>query len=395
MMSDEETQGFTTRALNAGGAEPVREGPLSPPIYQSATFAFEDMEHFAAVAKAKVSGGYLYSRWANPTVDALARTIAALEGAEAAACYASGMGAINAVLRSLLSDGDHLVAARQLYGGSFGLINTALPRSGVDVTFVDITDQAQVEAALRTETKALYCETIGNPRLPVADLHGLAGIAHAHDVPLVVDATFTPPCLLQPLAHGADLSLHSATKYIGGHSDVTAGVVSGAAEMIERIRLRNLETGAVLAPLEAWLTSRGLQTLALRMDRICGTALAMAEMFEAHAGVEQVIYPGLPSHPQHAVAQGILRNGSGGMIAIELAGGTEAGRRVMERLRIARAAASLGGTHTLVVHPASVTHTQLGREERERAGVSDGLLRISVGIEDVADLMLDFEQALA
>ncbi|MCA1831316.1 MAG: PLP-dependent aspartate aminotransferase family protein [Actinomycetota bacterium] len=395
-MNDDDLLGFTTRALNSSApGEPVREMPLAEPIYQSATFSFDDMEHFAAVGKSKVSGGYLYSRWANPTVDALARTIAALEGAEAAACYASGMGAIAAVLTSILGRGDHLVAARQLYGGTFGFINRSLLRDGVDTEFVDITDHAAVRAAIRRETKALYCETIGNPMLPVADLASLATIAHEHGFPLIVDATFTPPCLLQPLAYGVDLSIHAATKYLAGHGDVLAGVVSGTQEAIERIRLDNVETGAVLAPWEAWLTLRGVQTLALRLERICRNAESLASMFEEHAGVDRVFYPGLGSHPQHVIAQSLLKRGAGGMMAIELSGGIEAGRRFMERLRIARAAASLGSTHTLVVHPASVTHTQLTRAQREVTGISDGLVRISVGIEDAADLLLDFDQALA
>jgi len=391
-----EELGFTTRALNAArDARAVEQEPLSEPIYQSATFAFEDMEDFAAVSKSKISGGYLYSRWANPTVDALARTIAAMEGAEASACYASGMGAIGGVLTTLLGSGQHVVASTSLYGGTFGILSHKLPKFGVDATLVDITDLDVVEAAFRPETKMLYAETIGNPNLPVADLDALAGIARAHSVPLVVDATFTPPCLLRPLEHGADVSIHSATKYIGGHSDVTAGVVSGTAETIGRLRMANIDDGAVLAPFEAWLTLRGTHTLALRTERICNSALALARSLEAHPAVGRVFYPGLESHPQHDVAKRLLPNGFGGMVAVDLAGGLEAGRRAMERLRVACAAASLGGTHTLVVHPASVTHTQLTREERERTGITDGMLRISVGIEDAQDLLDDFRQALS
>lgn len=391
-----EDLGFTTRALNPGGEpDELRSDPLSPPIYQSATFAFDDMEHFAAVAKTKVSGGYLYSRWANPTVDHLARVVATLEGAEAAACFASGMGAINGVLGALTAGGDHVVGASQLYGGTHSLMAKMLPRGGVSTTLVDITDHAAVASAFRPETKVLYCETIGNPTLPVADVEALSGIAHEHGVPLVVDATFTPPNLLQPLAHGADVSVHSATKYLGGHSDVTAGVVSSSRETVERVRMHAIDTGPVLAPLEAWLTARGIQTLALRVDRICSSALALARMFEAHDAVERVHYPKLESHPQYELARKLLPRGGGGMLAIEVVGGVEAGRRVMERLRIARPAASLGSSHTLVVHPASVTHTQLSRVQREELGITDGLLRVSVGIEDEDDLIADFEQALS
>jgi methionine-gamma-lyase len=305
------------------------------------------------------------------------------------------MGAIAATLTSLLGRGDHLVAATQLYGGTYAFLNRSLSRDGVEIDFVDVTDPSVVEPAFRPETKALYCETIGNPTLAVANIEELAALSHRHGVPLVVDATFTPPCLLQPIAYGVDLSIHAATKYLAGHGDVLAGVVSGRAEMVDRIRLDNLETGAVLAPMEAWLTLRGVQTLGLRMERICASAAKIAEMFESDERVHRVFYPGLASHPQSDVAERLLPAGAGGMIAIELAGGIEAGRRFMERLRIARPAASFGSTHTLVVHPASVTHTQLGRADRERAGITDGLVRISVGIEDAGDLLGDFDQALA
>jgi methionine-gamma-lyase len=388
--------GFTTRALNPErDADALRSSPLSEPIYQAATFAFDDMEHFASVAKTKTSGGYLYSRWANPTVDALGRIVASLEGAEAAACFASGMGAIHSTLTALTAAGDHVVSASQLYGGTHSIMARLLPGAGVETTLVDVTDHDAVVAAFRPETRVLYCETIGNPTLPVADLDALAAIAHDRGALVVVDSTFTPPSLLRPLAHGVDVSLHSATKYIGGHSDVTAGVVSASDEIVQRIRMHAIDTGPVLAPVEAWLTARGVQTMALRVERICANALALARMFEAHEAVERVHYPKLESHPQYDLARRLLPRGAGGMIAIEVAGGVEGGRRVMERVRVAKAAASLGSNHTLVVHPASVTHTQLTRAQRESLGITDGMLRVSVGIEDQDDLLADFEQALA
>jgi methionine-gamma-lyase len=390
-----EELGFTTRALNASSnAEEVGQSPLSAPIYQTATFAFEDMDDFAAVSETKISGGYLYSRWANPTVDALGRTVAAMEGADAAACYASGMGAISGALTALLSEGDHVVSSTALYGGTFGVMSKKLPRRGVAVSMVDVADLDAVKQAMRPETKVVYAETIGNPNLPVADVDALAGLAHEHGALLVVDATFTPPCLLRALDHGADLVVHSATKYLGGHHDVTAGVASGSAGLVGRLRMAGIEDGAILAPMEAWLTLRGTQTLALRVERICASALALARRFEDHGAVNRVWYPGLESHPHHDLARRLLSGGFGGMVCVDLAGGLEAGRRTMERLRIAKPAASLGGVHTLVVHPATVTHTQLDRVERERAGITDGMLRISVGIEDTADLVADFEQAL-
>ncbi len=391
-MTDRE-RGFSTRAVHSDAGD-VTERPLAPPIYQAATFAFDDMDAFADVGQRKIDGGYLYSRWANPTVDALARTIASLEGAEATACFASGMGAIHATLLSLLASGDHLVAARQVYGGTHGLLGSALARAGIASATVDVTDLAAVEAAFTERTRVLFAETIGNPTLPVADLEALADVAHARGAALVVDATFTPPCALRPLEHGVDLVIHSATKYLSGHSDVTAGVVSGARERIEAIRLLSIDLGAVLAPLEAWLCARGVQTLALRWDRICENASAIARDLAEMRGVRRVWYPGLADHPQHDLAKRLLGERFGGMVAFELDGGYEAGRRFLERVRLCRPAASLGGTKTLVVHPASITHTQLSPEERAAAGVTDGMIRMSVGIEDAADLIDDVREAI-
>jgi methionine-gamma-lyase len=392
----EDRRGFTTRSVHTSRTtEPVVEEPASVPIYQSAPFIFSDMEQFAAVGKAKIAGGYLYTRWGNPTVDALARTIASLEGAEASACFASGMGAIHATVASCVEAGEHVVTARQIYGGTFGLFSEILPRTGVDVTFVDVTDHDEVAGAFRETTRVLYFETIGNPTLPVADVDALVEVGHRRGATVIVDATFTTPYLMTALEHGVDLVVHSATKYLGGHSDVTAGVVSGTVEAIARIRHLGIDYGGCLAPLDAWLTIRGVQTLSLRMDRICSNALAVATALERHPGVERVTYPGLPSHPQHELATKLLTRGFGGMLTFEVAGGIPAGRRVLERVRLASPAASLGGTKTLIVHPASITHTQLSRSEREATGITDGLMRVSVGIEDPEDLIADLEEALS
>ncbi|MGH2793344.1 MAG: trans-sulfuration enzyme family protein [Actinomycetota bacterium] len=392
----DDDRGFTTRSVHSGRQiEPVVEEPGAVPIYQAAPFIFTDMERFSAVGKSKISGGYLYSRWANPTVDSLARTIASLEGAEASAAFASGMGAIHATVASAVRSGQHIVSARQIYGGTFGLFDVIMPRTAVDVTFADITDHDAVRAAFRDTTKVLYFETIGNPTLPVADVEALAAIAHERGATVIVDATFTTPYLFTALEHGVDLVVHSATKYLGGHSDVTAGVVSGSTEAIARIRHLGIDYGGTLAPFEAWLTARGVQTLALRMERICANALAVASALEGHPNVEGVRYPGLPSHPQHDLTKRQFPRGSGGMLTVEVAGGIPAGRRVLERVRIASAAASLGGTKTLILHPASITHTQVPRETRESIGITDGLLRVSVGIEDPDDLIADFREALS
>jgi methionine-gamma-lyase len=387
--------GFSTRAVGDWKSTPeVKQHPASPPLYQAATFIFDDIDDFASVAQTKISGGYLYSRWANPTVDALGRVVASLEGAEATACFGSGMGAIAGTLFSLVGQGDHVVAAAQLYGGTFSLFQTAMARAGVSVTRVDVSDNAAVDAAFTPATKVLYCETIGNPTMNVADVDALAAIARTHKVTFVVDATFTPPVLLRPLEHGADLVCHSATKYLGGHGDVTGGVVSGDAERIAAIRHLAVDTGGQMAPFDAWLVARGVQTLVLRVDRICQNAMALARALEDHPAVQRVLYPGLESHPDHALARKLLGERFGGMLAFD-AGDAAAGRRFLERVRVAAPAASLGGTKTLVVHPASVTHTQLTAEQRAAIGLTEGMVRVSVGIEDVDDLIADFEQAIA
>lgn len=394
-MSSDRDEGFTTRAVGAWRRiDQIRQHAASPPIYQTATFIFDDVDDFAAVGQTKTSGGYLYSRWANPTVDALSRTVADLEGAEATACFASGMAAIHGVFSALVDQGDHVVSSARLYGGTHGLFASLPGRFGVSVTKVDVRDVASVEAAFTDRTKILYCETISNPTMDVADLAALSAIARARGVLFVVDATFTPPCVLRPLEHGADLSIHSATKYIGGHSDVTAGVVSGAAAIVDRVRHLQLDTGGILAPFEAWLTARGLQTLDLRFSRISESALALAQMLAGHPGVARVLYPGLPSHPDHMLASRLLGGRYGGMLAFECSGGYDAGRKFLERVRVAAPAASLGSTKTLVVHPPSVTHTQLTSEQREAVGITEGMVRVSMGIEDARDLLADFDEAL-
>ncbi len=388
-------RGFTTRALDAWRLiDDVAEHAASPPIYQSATFIFDDIDSFASVGQTKTTGGYLYSRWANPTVEAFARTLAALEGAEATACFSSGMAAITCALQTHLQQSDHVVSSAQLYGGTHGLYTALLARAGVEVTKVNVSDVGAIEDAFTERTKVLYCETISNPTMNVADLDALAKIAGAHGALFIVDSTFTPPALLRPLEHGADVVCHSATKYIAGHADVTAGVASGSAQAVAAMRALSMDTGAILSPFEAWLAARGLQTLDLRMDRICSNSLALAQMLEAHPAVERVHYPGLPSHPDHELATQLLGNRFGGMLSFEVAGGVEGGRRVLERVRVAAAAASLGATQTLIVHPASVTHTQLTSEQRHAVGIADGMIRLSVGIEDQADLLGDFDQAL-
>lgn len=385
--------GITTRALQAWASidHPPGSRPVAPPIYQAATWAFDDIEHFADIGARKIEGGYLYTRWANPTADAVARVIADLEGTEAAALFGSGMAAIFGAVVASVNAGDHIVTASQLYGGTHGLFGHVLSRLGIGVTKRDVWDLDAIAASFTDRTRVLYCETIGNPTIDVADLDALATIAQEHGARFIVDATFTPPSLLRAAEHGVDLVVHSATKYLSGHSDVVAGVVSGTAEAIAAIKHLSMDIGGILSPFDSWLLGRGVQTLELRTDRACDNALAIAR-FLASRGIE-VRYPGLESHRDHDLAKRLLGERFGAMIAFDT-GSLETGRRVLERVRVCAPAASVGSTKTLIVHPASVTHTQLTPEERAAVGLTEGMIRLSVGIENVEDIIADLDQAL-
>ncbi|HEV8571834.1 MAG TPA: aminotransferase class I/II-fold pyridoxal phosphate-dependent enzyme [Actinomycetota bacterium] len=385
-------EGFTTRAMrrrvDLGDAR-----PLAVPIYQTATYSYEDPEVLAELIRRGKDAGYVYTRWHNPTRAALEEVVADLEGGERAVSFSSGMAAIATVFLTLAKAGDHVVASPYLYGGSFSLLTKLLPRWGIEVTVALSHRVEDLVAALRPETVLCYVETIGNPVVPVADLEALGPVCRERGVKLVVDNTFASPYLCTPIAFGADVVVHSTTKYIGGHSDLTGGIAVGEVETMRDVREVSVDLGGVAGPLDAWLALRGVQTLALRMERHGATALALAGMLEEHDKVARVWYPGLPSHPDHEVAQRVLR-GYSGMLAFDLSGGIEAGRSFQEALEVALVGASLGGTHTLVVHAPSVTHTQLTAEDREAAGIPDGLVRVSVGIEDPDDLLDDFARAL-
>ena len=363
------------------------------PIFETSTFAFPDAGRLAKTIEQGKDAGFVYSRWHNPTRAALEDVLADLEGAEKAVSFSSGMAAISTVLATLLRADDHAVFSADLYGGTFSLARRLLPRWGIDVTIADSYRASDVLGALREETVLCYVETIGNPRVSVPDLEAIASGCRERGVRLVVDNTFASPYLCTPLSLGADLVLHSTTKYVGGHHDLTGGVAAGDAATMDAVREFAIDLGGVPSPFDAWLALRGVATLSLRIERHCANALALAEMLEVHPKVAQVWYPGLCSHPDHEVAARILR-GSGGMLAFELAGGVDAGKRFVESVRVARMAASLGGVHTLVIHPATVTHAQLGAQERRASGITDGLVRVSAGIEDAADIVADFERAL-
>ena len=386
--------GFATRAIRAAHRLPVVEQEsTSVPIYQTVTFSAADAEELGAVITRQVPG-YAYGRLDNPTVVAFAAAVAELEGADAGFAFASGMGAIHAALGTLVSAGDRIVATLASYGTTRALLDGAFTRLGVTSEFVDVTDLGAVETALAAgPTRILYAETIANPTIVVADHAALAELAHRYGASYVVDNTFASPYLCRPAELGADLVIESATKYLAGHSDVMAGVVSGSTGLIQRIRDFQVDTGASLDPHAAFLAMRGLSTLALRMERHSATAAALGAWLERQAGISRVWHPSLASHPQHDVARRQLAVG-GGMLAFELAGGRAAGGAFIDRLEIPVRTASLGSVFSIVTHPPSTTHRQLDDAALTASGITAGLLRCSVGLEDLDDLLVDFERAL-
>jgi cystathionine beta-lyase/cystathionine gamma-synthase len=384
---------FGTRAIHGVKLPAPSERPLSAPIWQTSTFAFDDAERFAH-ALAQPREGYVYSRYENPTTAALEGLMADLEGGVEATATASGMGAIASVLLGLASAGDHLLLQRDLYGGTFSLATVVASRLGVDTSFVDATDPIAVKEALRPSTRAIYVETIANPTMTVADLPAVGEVAREAGVPLVVDNTVASPYLCRPIEHGASVVVHSATKYLGGHSDVVGGVAVFADKGLHHRAWKTmLDIGASADPFAAWLLLRGIKTLPLRMERHTANAAAVAGTLADHPKVERVYWPGLTGHPTHEVAKRVL-DGYGGMVSFDLRGGHAAGRRFIEATRVAKLAASLGGLETLVAHPASTTHRQLDAGALAAAGIGEGMVRMSVGLEDAADLLEDLTAAL-
>lgn len=384
--------GFSTRAIHGAAAPPVTQVPSAVPLYQTSTWRFESLEAFTEVIAGQRAGNVYGRGYGNPTVDAFEAVIADLEGTEAAFAFDSGMAAIHAVTTTLARAGDRVVASRSLYGGTYSLFRDVLPRYGIAVTFVDAGDLDAVAAAL-PGAALFYVETIDNPLVSVADLGALAGMCADAGAAAVIDNTFASPYLCNPAAFGFDYVVHSATKYIGGHSDLIGGVVCCSAAAREGVRATAIDVGGAMQPLEAWLGVRGLATLALRMERHCDSAEVVAATLHASPAVTVTYYPGLASHPSHASARRHLRR-YGGMVAAELAGGYNAARRFCDTLELAWIAASLGGPHTLVAHPASTTHRQVDPATRSAGGISDGLVRISVGLEDSDDIVADVSKAL-
>ena len=386
--------GFATRAIRVSTrTRRVDQRPTSVPIYQTVTFSAGSTDELADVTNRRVPG-YVYGRLDNPTADALGDAAAELESAEAGYAVASGMAAIHLALLSLVRAGDRIVCTRAVYGSTRSLLVGTLGRFGVATAFVDPTDHAAVEVALaEAPARVLYLETVSNPTLVVADIAALADLGHRHGASVVVDNTFASPYLCRPLELGADIVVESATKYLSGHSDVLAGIVAGSRAAIDAVREAQVQTGGTIAPFAAFLVLRGIATLAVRMERHAATAAALAAWLETEPGVARVHYPGLASHPGRAVAARQLANG-GGMLAVELAGGAAAGRAFIDALRIPERTASLGSIHTIVVHPPTTTHRQLRPAELVEAGIAPGLLRVSVGLEDLDDLRADFARGL-
>jgi methionine-gamma-lyase len=382
-----------TQAVHAGEEPDPATGAFPTPIFQAAAYRFSSAEEAAQIIAGEKEG-YVYTRWGNPTVAALERKIATLERGEAALATGSGMAAISAILLTLASPGQHIVASDSLYGGTSRLLSQDLPALGIRVTLVDATEPVNIGRAMSERTVALFLETPGNPNLRLADIALAAEIAHRQGAVTLVDSTFATPYCQRPLALGADFVIHSATKYLGGHGDATAGLVVGSKETIERARVTILrDFGAILNPFDAWLVLRGMQTLPLRMERHCTNALKVAHFLEGHPKVARVFYPGLPSHPQYQLAKKQMTN-FGGVVAFEVAGGLRAGQKLMNGMRLCTLAANLGDVRTLITHPASMTHTQLTPEERLAQGITEGLIRLSVGIEDPDDIIEDLKRGL-
>ncbi|MCW2682011.1 MAG: cystathionine gamma-synthase [Frankiales bacterium] len=393
------SRGEHTRAVHPPAAPVPGQVPMGLPVYRTAAFSFSSAQEYADLLNDDLAG-YSYSRVDNPTSDAFAQAVAALEGVNVedevvGQAFASGMAAISTVLMSLTHAGAHVVVPREVYGGTYGLLTTVLDRFGVTASFVDSTDLDAVRAAVRPETTVLWGETLANPTMSVADLPALSAISREAGLTFVVDSTFASPAVCRPIEHGVDVVIHSATKYIGGHSDATGGVAVGRPEVMAKVRHDRIDLGGMLAPDEAFLLHRGLATLPLRVDRHCRSALAVATAMAEHPRITRVDHPGLPTHRDHALAGKLFDAGRyGGVVTVTPEGGREAGMALCDRLRLVAVATSLAGTHSKVSHVATTTHRQLDDAALAAAGIDPGAVRISVGLEDPEDLVADLEQAL-
>lgn len=390
-MTETRVHGMQTRAIHAGSDTQNQSG-ISPAIEMSSTFRFASSEEAAHAFE--MEDRPIYTRWGNPTTAVLEGKVAELEGGEAAIATASGMAAISSAILNVVQAGDHVVATTGLYSGTYGFIVDDLPRYGIETTLVEATEPAAFEAAIQPSTRLIYLESPGNPTLALNDIATIADIARNHDIPTVIDNTFATPLNQQPLDLGVDVVVHSATKFFCGHGDALGGVIVGAEAFIDRVLKGPLRHyGGVLSPFNAWLIARGMQTFPLRMARHNENALRVAQWLAEHPKVVWVRYPHHPSHPQYDLA---LRQmaGGGGVVVFECAGGLDAGARLLDHVELCTRTVSLGDTHTLITHPASTTHHSVPREVRLDAGITDGLVRLAVGLEDVDDIIVDLEQAL-
>lgn len=384
---------FESKCVHSGIKE-YEFGPVVPPIYQTSTFKFETASHGASLFKGEEKG-YIYTRMGNPTTEAMEDAVAELEEGYKGLGCASGMAAINTALTALLSAGDHIVCSKSVYGPTATLLSTVLSKFDIETTYVNGSDLEQVQSAIKPNTKVIYLETPGNPTLEITDIAEVSKIARAHNAKVVVDNTFMSPALQKPLVLGADVVVHSLTKFLNGHADVVGGVIVVKDEQTY-LNFRKIlnQIGGVIDPFNAFLVHRGMKTLSLRMERHSENAEKIAHYLEEHPQVKWVRYPGLKSHPQYEIGQKQHKL-PGGMITFELKGGIEAGETVMDNVKFCQLAVSLGGVETLIQHPASMTHFSMGKEAREAAGITDGLVRLSIGIENVNDIIEDLEQAFS
>ncbi|MBM7624090.1 O-acetylhomoserine aminocarboxypropyltransferase/cysteine synthase family protein [Sporohalobacter salinus] len=393
-MTNEKNLGFDTLSVHAGYEPEPTTGSRAVPIYQTTSYVFDDAEH-AAQLFAQEKEGNIYTRLGNPTNAVFEKRVAVLEGGEAGLAIASGMAAINLTVLTLLESGDEIVASRSIYGGTFHLFTETLPKYGIETTFVDPDSLEGWKAAITEDTKIIYLESPGNPLLDLVDIKAVSEIAHKYNIKVVVDNTFNTPYLSQPLSLGADIVIHSATKYIGGHGNSIGGIIVGPEDLITDMRSEGYrDTGPALSPMNSWLFIQGLETLSLRMKKHCKNAQEIAEWLEDHPKVEWVRYPGLESHPHHELAKKQQKD-FGGMICFEVKGGLEAGKKLINNVRLCSLLANIGDTRTLIIHPASTTHEQLSKEDQKKAGITEGLIRLSVGIENVEDIIADLSQAFA
>ncbi|TCO69246.1 trans-sulfuration enzyme family protein [Marinisporobacter balticus] len=395
--SNTENQLFNTKAIHTGSEHCPVTGAHIAPVYRTSTFVMKNAEEAIAAGYGDPEGKhYAYTRYGNPTVHAVQRKIAALENAEAALMAASGMGAITTALMAVLSTGDHIVAADTVYGGTFGFMKKILPRFGIEVTMVRVTGDSveNIRNAMKPNTKIVYVETPCNPTLAITDLKRAAEIAHEGGALLYVDNTFATPYLQQPISLGADIVLHSTTKYLNGHGDMIGGAIVGSKALIHHFDSDYLKwIGGVMSPADAAGLSKGIKTLGVRMEVHCANAKKVAEFLEHHDMVEKVLYPGLESHPGHEIAKKQMKD-FGGMMSFNVRGGFEAGKLLMDSVKLFSLATSLGNVDSLIQHSASMSHASLSKEERESVGIADGQVRLSIGIEDVADIINDLDQGL-